>query len=74
MFRAVVVVSSSKSVRQVVNSPICCGGVLLSRPMGTKIAVILIEDVDKQGQLGEVVKVKRGFARNYLIPRQVAGI
>ncbi|HYA75353.1 MAG TPA: 50S ribosomal protein L9 [Burkholderiaceae bacterium] len=30
--------------------------------------VILLEKIGKLGQLGEVVKVKDGFARNYLIP------
>ncbi|MBI4190735.1 MAG: 50S ribosomal protein L9 [Betaproteobacteria bacterium] len=31
--------------------------------------VILLEKVINLGQLGEVVKVKDGFARNYLIPQ-----
>ncbi len=31
--------------------------------------VILMEKVQNIGELGEVVKVKPGFARNYLIPR-----
>ena len=30
--------------------------------------VILLEKVANLGQLGEIVKVKEGFARNYLIP------
>jgi large subunit ribosomal protein L9 len=30
--------------------------------------VILLERIANLGQLGEVVKVKEGFARNYLIP------
>lgn len=30
--------------------------------------VILLERVEKLGQLGQVVKVKDGFARNYLLP------
>ncbi len=30
--------------------------------------VILLERVDKLGQLGETVRVKDGFARNYLLP------
>jgi large subunit ribosomal protein L9 len=34
--------------------------------------VILCHDVANLGKAGEVVKVKDGFARNYLIPRQVA--
>jgi len=31
--------------------------------------VILLEKLAKLGQLGDVVKVKDGFARNYLIPQ-----
>jgi len=31
--------------------------------------IILLEKVANLGQLGEVVKVKDGFARNYLIPQ-----
>jgi len=31
--------------------------------------VILLERVAKLGQMGEVVRVKDGFARNYLLPR-----
>ncbi|ABD87847.1 50S ribosomal protein L9 [Rhodopseudomonas palustris] len=31
--------------------------------------VILLERVAKLGQMGEVVKVKHGFARNFLLPR-----
>lgn len=31
--------------------------------------VILLEKVANLGQLGEVVRVKEGFARNYLIPQ-----
>ncbi len=34
--------------------------------------VILCQDVANLGKAGEVVKVKDGFGRNYLIPRQVA--
>jgi len=36
--------------------------------------VILLENVDKVGREGETVKVKRGYARNYLIPRKLAAI
>jgi large subunit ribosomal protein L9 len=31
--------------------------------------VILLEKIHNLGQLGEVVKVRQGFARNYLIPQ-----
>ncbi len=34
--------------------------------------VILSQDVDKLGKVGDVVKVKSGFARNYLLPRKLA--
>lgn len=34
--------------------------------------VILQQDVDKLGRLGDVVRVKPGFARNYLLPRGLA--
>jgi large subunit ribosomal protein L9 len=34
--------------------------------------VILIQDVDNLGGINEVVKVKNGYARNYLLPRQLA--
>ena len=34
--------------------------------------VILLERVEKLGAIGEVVKVKDGFARNYLLPRKKA--
>ena len=31
--------------------------------------VILLERVPKLGQMGEVVRVKDGFARNFLLPK-----
>ena len=34
--------------------------------------VILIQDVDKLGKESEMVKVRAGYARNYLIPRKLA--
>jgi len=34
--------------------------------------VILKEDVDRLGSIGDIVNVKPGFARNYLIPRNLA--
>ena len=34
--------------------------------------VILREDVPQLGQRGDLVKVKPGYARNYLIPRKLA--
>lgn len=34
--------------------------------------IILNQDVDKLGKTGQIVKVKNGFARNFLIPRGLA--
>jgi large subunit ribosomal protein L9 len=34
--------------------------------------VVLLERVEKLGQMGEIVKVKDGFARNFLLPRKKA--
>ncbi len=34
--------------------------------------IILLERVEKLGQMGDVVKVKAGYARNYLLPRKKA--
>jgi large subunit ribosomal protein L9 len=34
--------------------------------------VVLLERVEKLGQMGDIVKVKDGFARNYLLPRKKA--
>lgn len=34
--------------------------------------VILLERIEKLGKLGDVVKVKAGFARNYLLPQNKA--
>jgi large subunit ribosomal protein L9 len=34
--------------------------------------IILQEDVEKLGARGEVVSVKEGYARNYLLPRKLA--
>ena len=34
--------------------------------------VILKEDIEKLGHIGDIVEVKRGFARNYLLPRDFA--
>ena len=40
--------------------------------MPATIQVILQDDVDKVGKSGELVKVRPGFARNFLIPRSLA--
>jgi large subunit ribosomal protein L9 len=34
--------------------------------------VILLERIEKLGQMGDVVKVKNGYARNYLLPQEKA--
>ena len=34
--------------------------------------IILLDKVAKLGNLGDVVKVKQGYARNYLIPQKLA--
>lgn len=36
------------------------------------IELILLERVEKLGQMGQVVRVKPGFARNYLLPQKKA--
>jgi large subunit ribosomal protein L9 len=36
------------------------------------VDLILLQRVDKLGQMGEMVKVKPGFARNYLLPQKKA--
>lgn len=36
------------------------------------VEVILLQRVEKLGQMGEVVHVKPGFARNYLLPQKKA--
>lgn len=40
--------------------------------MSSSIQVILLERVEKLGELGEIVSVKPGFARNYLLPEKKA--
>src|SRR5438552_14128217 len=36
------------------------------------IELILLERVEKLGQMGQLVKVRPGFARNYLLPQKKA--
>jgi len=42
--------------------------------MAANIQVVLREDVEKVGKIGQVVKVKPGFARNFLLPRGLATV
>jgi large subunit ribosomal protein L9 len=37
--------------------------------METKMEVILLERISRLGQMGDTVKVKDGFARNFLLPK-----
>lgn len=46
---------------------------ILGRRQGSTISVILLERVGTVGQTGNIVDVKRGYARNFLIPRKLAG-
>lgn len=41
-------------------------------PEGSIMEIILREDVPNVGTTGDIVKVKPGFARNYLLPRGLA--
>ena len=36
------------------------------------VNIILCEDVDNLGEMGEKVRVAPGYARNYLVPRKLA--
>ncbi len=40
--------------------------------MASNVRVILTKDVDKLGKAGDLVRVKPGYARNYLIPGLMA--
>lgn len=40
--------------------------------MATPIKVVLSEDVENLGSSGDVVRVRPGYARNFLIPRRLA--
>lgn len=42
--------------------------------MAGNVQVVLRQDVEHLGRSGELVKVKPGFARNYLIPRGLATV
>ena len=36
--------------------------------------ILLLQTVDRLGQAGEIIKVKEGYARNYLLPKNIAMI
>ena len=40
--------------------------------MGTKMKVLLVQDVEKLGKTGEVKDVSGGYGRNYLLPKGFA--
>jgi large subunit ribosomal protein L9 len=40
--------------------------------MPANIQVVLQQDVEKVGKSGDLVRVRPGFARNYLLPRELA--
>lgn len=40
--------------------------------MATHVHVVLAEDIPNLGKSGELVKVRPGFARNFLVPRGLA--
>lgn len=42
--------------------------------MATNIQVVLRDDVEKLGKSGELVRVKPGYARNFLFPRGLAAL
>ena len=44
----------------------------MERKRSFKMEVILNQDIDRLGKAGNVVKVKDGFARNFLIPNGLA--
>ena len=40
--------------------------------MASTVEIVLKESLEHLGSIGDVVKVRRGFARNYLLPRGLA--
>lgn len=42
--------------------------------MANVMKVLLCEDIDRLGWLGDVVEVKEGYARNYLLPQGLAKV
>src|SRR4029450_9351672 len=52
----------------------CGGGVRFGMTGGEGREVILREDVPHLGTIGDIVKVRAGYARNYLLPRGLATV
>jgi len=42
--------------------------------MATSIQVVLKDDINNLGKSGELIRVKPGYARNYLLPRGLAAV
>ena len=42
--------------------------------MAQNVELLLLNSIDNLGIIGDVVKVKAGYARNYLLPRQLATV
>ena len=42
------------------------------QPRRLKMEIILLERIEKLGQMGDLVKVKDGYARNFLLPQKKA--
>jgi hypothetical protein len=40
---------------------------------GGFIPVVLLQDLEKRGKKGDLIKVRRGHARNHLVPKGIAG-
>jgi large subunit ribosomal protein L9 len=69
MFQRVV----SKSLQRVSSSSSAARNFHCSSSvLGSSIPVIMVDNVDGTGLSGEIIRVKRGFARNFLIPNKKA--
>lgn len=42
--------------------------------MAAHVQVVLKQDVENLGRAGQIVKVRPGYARNYLLPRSLAAV
>src|SRR5690348_2351959 len=49
-----------------------CGTAFCPKEQASMVDLILLERVPKLGQMGQIVKVKPGYARNFLLPRKKA--